>query len=202
MDGKFTDVYISSIPKELVIKPLASLVRNEEISKASNERLKKEKYFVWRLLEYAISNSLGLNAENIKFEKLDSGRWRTAEFEFSLSHTDGAVAVAISSEPVGIDIELVKKPRSRSFAERILTASELIKYESVTPAEREEYLIGKWTSKEAYFKSLHLSEFLPSMEVGADSKIQTKSVVFNGNRYIYSVATKIPIRVFGDINLL
>lgn len=201
MDGKFTDVYISNIPEEITITPLASGERNREIAKVSNERLKKEKYFVWRLLEYAISHSLGLAPENIKFNKLDSGRWCTPNFEFSLSHTDGAAAVAVSTVPVGVDIEQVKAPRSKSFAEKILNASQKREYQALSHSEREEYVIAKWTAKEANFKSLHLSEFSPSADLSADSQIQTEAVIIDGKKYILSVATKATVRIFSDVNL-
>jgi 4'-phosphopantetheinyl transferase len=201
MYGKFTDVYISSIPKEIVITPLASEERNKEMAKVSNERLKREKYFVWKLLEYAISHSLGLVPQDVKFEKLDSGRWCTPEFEFSLSHTDGAAAVAVSSAPVGVDIEPVKAPRSKSFAEKILNESQFKEYLELSHTEREEYLIAKWTAKEAHFKSLHLSEFSPSADVGDAPQIQTDAVTLSGKKYILSVATENNVRIFSDVNL-
>ena len=83
-------------------------------------------------------------------------------FDFSISHSCGVVAVAISESTVGIDVEQVKNPSSDRFADRMLSASELFEYNKTDESKKARYLIGKWSEKEAIFKSKNKSAFIPS----------------------------------------
>jgi hypothetical protein len=68
-------------------------------------RKRKQSFFVWKLLEYAL-NDIGVKSFNFSF---DNGRWflTNNEVYFSLSHSFDMVAVAISSQFIGVDIEIV-----------------------------------------------------------------------------------------------
>ena len=76
------------------------------------------------------------------------------ECEFSLTDTDGLVAVAVGAQRVGLDAER-RKPRK---LDAILSR--------LTPAEREEDFFELWTAKEAYVKYLGgtLARLLPHLE--------------------------------------
>ena len=52
------DVYIAKLPEIELNEPLACLERQIEIDGVANERARREKYYVWRLLEYAIKAAL------------------------------------------------------------------------------------------------------------------------------------------------
>ena len=59
------DVYVAPLPvRPMDSTPLLPRERQEQIDGVSNAALKKEKYFVWRLLEKALSQSLGIKMEN------------------------------------------------------------------------------------------------------------------------------------------
>ena len=184
-----THVFISAIPDDVTVKEVYPRERDEDITNTSNERLRAEKYFVWRLLEYAILKVFHTNISEVSFRKSNNGRWGAEGFDFSLSHSNGACAVAVSDTSVGIDIEEICIPKSEGFAKRILSDEEFEVYLK-TAKEREEYLIAKWTEKEAVFKSQNLTRFIPRETVpdmlGA---VKTDSVDLNGKRYIYSVFT-------------
>ena len=69
------DVYFSEILDSVKLTGLYPPMREKEIAGVSNERVRREKYCAWRLLEYALERSLGLKIEKLEFAKEKSGRW-------------------------------------------------------------------------------------------------------------------------------
>ena len=76
------------------------------------------------------------------------------EAQFSLTHTEGLLAVAVGADAVGLDAERRKPRKTDAVLARL------------TPAEREEDFLKLWTAKEAYIKYLGgtLAELLPSLK--------------------------------------
>ena len=72
--------------------------RAKELSSIGNATVKREKEAVWGLLLAAIG-SLGMNPDDVTFGRTENGKWFCDKFFFSLSHSHGAVAVAISDNP-------------------------------------------------------------------------------------------------------
>lgn len=159
----FLDVYVSLIPEKPDFSPVIPPERQREIESCANDRVKAEKYAVWRLLEKGVSRSLGLSLSELGIKKRRDGKWVSGRAEFSLSHSHGAVAVAVSSAPCGVDVENASEFRRRwsdgaklrSLARRISTAREL---ESV---EDSDSFLSLWTKKEAIFKLSGKGGFLP-----------------------------------------
>ena len=79
--------------------------REEFVFSIKDENRKKQSFFVWKLLEYAL-NDLGVKSSAFDF---DNGRWFLINNEvyFSLSHSLDMVAVAISGDFIGVDIEII-----------------------------------------------------------------------------------------------
>ena len=197
------DVYISAIDKDEPIGKIENEARREEISKISNERVKREKYFVWKLLCHALKHSFDIDEQNFNFAKLDCGAWTVEGAEISISHSDDAIAVAVSSSSVGIDIERVHKPRSNRMAEFIMNERELKVFNSLPDEEKEERLIEIWTAKEAIFKTKKAPAFLPK-ETDVDSyPTKTIKLDINDEKYICTVATIYPnqINLINDVDL-
>ena len=190
MDISRTYAYICEIPSELRLCDVFPSERNDEIQKTANEKLRAEKYFAWRLLEYAISKLLKKTMQEISFKKGDNGRWSAEGFDFSLSHSNGVVAVVISDSAVGIDIEQVSAPKSKSFARRIFSDGEYSEFLSIPSEKREEYLAKKWTEKEAVFKSRNLSAFIPRQTAAENGeKVKTEFFTIGDKRYFCSVCS-------------
>lgn len=202
MRTNVADVYIARIPNELEVKRLSSDERNAYVEKTGNPAAKREKYFAWRLLEYALRKSFNIEIADLQFQKTASGRWITEGVEFSISHSESAVAVAISDSPVGVDIEEIKKPRSERFANRFLSEDELSVYNTLATDKKDLYLLGKWTAREAAFKSQHLSYFHPTEPLNAVGNIFTDTVSIDGTMYVYSVSSHSlgKLRVFADLS--
>ena len=188
--ANFTYVYVAEIPYG-ELKELYPKERQLEIKHTKNEKLKREKYYVWRLLEYALAESFEKSISELEFTKHESGRWSTPFCEFSLSHTDGVVAVAISNETVGVDVEVTKPRHNDKTAGRIMTAEEYNKYQNLPESERTEFFLSVWTRKEAVFKSLHLDSFVPSRDYyDSEITLKTEIVTTMAGKAILSVASR------------
>lgn len=175
-------VYYAAIPEgecDFLVYPKA---RADEIFSIRNDRLKREKYYVWKLLEAAVE-SLGINFCHLNFTKNENGKWTCDKLCFSLSHADGAVAVAVSEMNVGIDIEKVGD-RAQRVAKKVFSADELA---SCTDDEAL-CTTRLWTQKESVFKTLGLRVFSPQNIVIAEHSVETRDIEINGQKYVVSVA--------------
>lgn len=196
-------VYVCAMPNESKLSSLYPAERNREVNSIKNENVKREKYYVWKLLEYALDRSLGIKLKKAGIKKSENGKWKSSECEFSLSHSSGVLAVAISRKPVGVDIEKISAPRSERFAERILTEKEFNNYSAKEKSLSPEFLIEKWTQKESIFKSLDEKYFNPSKIETENASVRTERLTVNGEEYMLSVASQTPnrLKLVKDIEL-
>ena len=179
-------VYYGNIPDHLGDRELYPPERMEQISRCRNEKAKREKYWAWVLLEKALLDAFGFDIANLKFTKLDNNKWICDKCSFSISHTEGAVAVAVSTSEVGIDIE--KRRALRSGLEgKILTDREIIPLQNMSLKEREEYLLIKWCEKEAIFKAHSGEALMPRTIETSKHKTETFTVDISGAEYIIAV---------------
>ena len=184
----FCDVYIARIPEgEVAYEALYPESRDKEVSGVRNERVRREKYFVWRLLAHALEASLGLDIKALKIDKNENGKWICGDVNFSLSHGGDAVAVVISSNDVGIDIEPLSAIRNENIVKRILSERELLEFGSLLQDEKEEYVLKKWTAKEAIFKARNDKVFHPQSIEVSDHDVSFAEAVLDGEKYLLSV---------------
>lgn len=196
-----TDLYIAKIP-ESSIQVIVPKERQTLIDKTSNIKLKRQRFFVWKLLEIALLQSYGLNINNINFSVDKNGKWYCSECFFSLSHCDDAVAVAVSKKPVGVDIENVNYNFNKGFAEKILTDNELKEYNTKNDKDKLLYLLKCWCAKESIFKASDKDTFHPSeIEYKTNTKIDIINV--NNDSFCYSVCSCNTnfINIYNNINL-
>ncbi len=177
-------VYYSAIPCGECDFNVYPEERADEILSVRNDRLRKEKYHVWKLLEYACE-SLGLNFRELNFSKNENGKWECKEVCFSLSHTDGAVAVAISKDAVGVDIEKVSD-RAKKVAKKVFSQDELY----ACTGDEILYTTRLWTQKESIFKTLDKRVFSPQNIVISEHITKTCDIEIGGEKYVVSVAGK------------
>ena len=198
------DVYIAEIPADITVGEVFPKSRQEEISSCSCERVKREKYCAWRLLEYGLHRSLGKKLEDVEISKSENGKWNSPHVEFSISHSHDAVCVAISRKPVGVDIELLQsKINTERFCERILTDGEIAEYEKLSDSKLE-FLLTKWSQKESLFKLSGEKSFIPKEQNTQKGNVVSKTVSIAGQDYILSVASDTPerLRMFENIKLV
>ena len=95
-------------------------LRNEEIKSTTNAKLKLQKYYAWKVLEYAIKNDFNLNPLDVDFTKNANGKWKCSNFHFSISHSENAVCVSISTKQTGVDVQVKQKSFINGFEKSIL----------------------------------------------------------------------------------
>ncbi len=197
------DVYLAKLPDTAPVAPVLCAERHAEIASTANEKLRTEKHYVWQLLCYGLQESIGLCERDLTFTKTESGAWSVKGAEFSLSHSEGMLAVAVSTAPVGIDVERIRPHKDAALAARILTAAERTRYELLPDEEKNTYLLTCFTGKEAVFKAAKGGLLLSEIDTTTAS-LKTDTVTENGTSYVWSVATKTPqsVRVFTDAPLL
>lgn len=196
------DLYIARLP-EGKIGDVECKARQYEIQSVSNEKIKREKYFVWKLLRYALEHSFGAKGKKMELVKESHGGWSAGDAFVSLSHSNNALAVVVSRATVGVDIELVREPKIHSLAERIMTDDELNAYNATSPEQKNTRLFEIWTAKEAIFKSKKLAAFVPKDHDTLSSTYKSGNIIIDTQKYIWSVATSTPerLRIFTDIDL-
>lgn len=94
----------------------------------------------------------GANLTTLKTENGKPYFKELPDFHFNISHTKGALAIAFSDYPVGVDTERLKNPDLR-VAKRFFTKEEN-EYINHDP---EHHFFEIWTKKEAYIKKNGLS---------------------------------------------
>jgi phosphopantetheine--protein transferase-like protein len=182
-----TLVYYAIIPESLEVVPVYPKLRSDEIFSAKSEKARREKFAVWKLLEYALTRQLGKEMEFFTFSKTASGKWQADGVEFSLSHSGRLVAVALSDSPVGVDVEKIT-PRAVSVAEKVLSKEEFASYALLSDREKTEFFVQKWTEKESLFKRSGENAFFESKICEGDTL--SRKIETDGEEYFLTVAVE------------
>lgn len=73
--------------------------------------------------------------------------------EFNLSHTHGGIYVAVSSQPIGLDVEAAeRRVHGMELARKFFSAAEVYELDLLPPEEQNAAFIRRWVSKEAMVK--------------------------------------------------
>lgn len=189
MDKNRTDVYLALLPCGECDEPLYPEERDTLVKSTANPTVRRERYFVWRLLEVAIRRSLGLELSEIGLRR-EGERWTSELADISLSH-GGALAVAVSGAPVGVDIESLSGDSDTArLAERFFSDAERAEYCAAPEEERRAAFLRIWTAKEAIFKSQRSAAFAPSGVDSGASRVHSRTVRLGEEDFILSVATE------------
>ncbi len=182
------DIYVSEIPKEGKIKTVYPPARDAEINACGSEKVRREKYYAWKLLEYALERTFGKKLKKLSVTKNKNGKWECSDFAFSLSHSGNAVVVALSRKALGVDIERIEPVKS-GVENKILTAKENDEFSALPIEEKNRYLLEKWTQKESVFKSLNQPVFHPDRIETANEQVETQEIEIAGEKYLLSVCS-------------
>lgn len=173
-------VYIADVSENCLNAAIYPDERAEEIRKVTNAELKKQKISCWKLLEAALCDCTEYGVKQLNFKKSESGKWICDKLCFSLAHTDGQVAVALSDKSVGVDIEsfdAFKNRNAKRLSSKILCNGE--------KADSEGELIAFWTQKESIYKREGSGAFIPDKIRVADYTVRT----FENGGYCVSVCS-------------
>ncbi len=182
------DVYTAVIPKDAKLSNLYPKERQQDIDACSNERVKKEKYYAWKLLEYALKDKYSLSISSLNFEKNVAGKWSCDKCCFSISHSNDVVAVAVSDSAVGIDVEQNDNVKENAII-KVLTSSELEQFDVIKNDDRIGFLLTKWVQKESIFKAEKEQKFLPSKIDTTLYSVKIKNLSVFAKEYILGVCS-------------
>lgn len=190
----FTDVYVAAIPASPEYCPVLPEERQALIEATKHEQVKAQRYCAWIALLTGLKHSLAIDAEAAGLQKNANGKWTSSVCELSLSHCRTAVAAAVSSAPVGVDLEPVEDARYReTLLDRIATEAEREAFRDVGDGRAVPIL---WTRKEASFKRAGGNAFSPIHEDAADESIVSFRIRLD-REYVVSAATDAKrLRVF------
>lgn len=146
IQNDFIAIFIYKEPFQYKKTPL--LVNRLKYLPTVNESEQRDSLLVWRLLEEATRKLFNKELNDLKPQRLESGKWVCDEFNFSLSHSGGVYVVAISNKNIGIDVQQEREPRNSLF-------ERLSDKERNTIGERDVPGFFKiWTQKESLYKWL------------------------------------------------
>ena len=154
MTSNIFDIYIMRVPEIIFLDSIYPAERKDYILSSSSENTILQRYGAWKALESAVFNSYSLKMQDINFIN-NNGKWQCDKLHFSLSHTDNAVAAAVSSKSCGIDIEAMSRFNKRYSNSEILSKFE----KKICAAEESIHLnnprdfIELWTKKESIYKA-------------------------------------------------
>ena len=195
MNRDINKIFLVSISESFdstLYDELSSLISSDKKAKLDSYISyidKKMGLYADLLLRITIHQDLNIENCDISFDTNIYGKpfFRNKQsFYFNISHTHNMIAVAISNNPVGIDIENTKNV-NLGIAERFFCEKEIeyIKKSSQTTNRR---FVEIWTKKEAYLKYLGkgLNKSLKSFNV-LDREISNHFYTITYGKYIITI---------------
>ncbi|MCH5159599.1 MAG: 4'-phosphopantetheinyl transferase superfamily protein [Clostridiales bacterium] len=184
-------VYVAEFDDSVEVQDVKPPIRNDAIAATTDPLLKRQRYCVWRLLDYALRQLIGKGVDGLNFTRDANGKWSAGGVYFSLSHSRHAVAVAVClTESVGVDIEYVAQDRFNArLAERVLTDDEQRARRIFSDLFKVYHFVSCWTKKEAIFKRDGGAAFLPSAINTYKAPIYSLRLELNSGIYWLSAAT-------------
>lgn len=134
---------------------LISPYKKAQLDSLKSSADKKIRLYAEILVRIAIHQDLAMKNSSISLATNKYGKLYLANndsYHFSISHTRNMIAVAVSNEPVGVDVEMIRSDNLK-IAKRFFTENE-IAYIEENPSGIFERFFEIWTKKEAYLKFL------------------------------------------------
>ena len=98
------NVYVSAINYDTPISNFSIKAIDSNIRSCNDEKLKYQKYFEWKLLEYALDHTFRKALKKLDLERSENDSWKCDFCEFAFAHSDDVVATVISRRPVKISL--------------------------------------------------------------------------------------------------
>ncbi len=179
-------VYTSGVDFQTLEKYLTcvSKARKSAVLKKASDEDKVQSLVAALLLRSELSKRLGIPHKKVVFEKGAHGKpyIKGGGAQFSVSHTRGAVCVAISDSEteIGVDIERRDRRISEKLKERTLSKNELAQLNS------DEDFLRMWVQKEAFLKRTGIG--LTTVICGVDTTVLKDLTVHECAEYFVGLA--------------
>lgn len=158
------------------------LLKTQDTKKISN-----------KFARYVLGNHISTDGDKLNIAEDRYGKPYLVDYPnvyFSISHTKGVIACAISDNPVGIDIESIRKPDLR-VVEYYFSQQEQ-KYIFADNEKLNIRFTEVWTKKEAFLKFLGTGIELPIQKFNVlKDRINIVRTIYYNNYIISYCSTKI-----------
>ena len=162
--------------------------RLEKIKKSSNNLFKKEQLGSSLLLNDILENYFFMDTTKVEYIYNEFGKpyIKDSNLYFSLSHSNGVIALAVSKEEIGLDIELIKDVKD-NLAHKVMNEVEYNIYKGLSKNDKISYFYEVWTSKEAYVKKLGSALTLNPSNINIDSDVILKNINISNSQYMIAL---------------
>ncbi len=161
-----------------------SKARKSVVLKKASDEDKVQSLVAALLLRSELSKRLAIPHGKVVFEKGAHGKpyIKGGGAQFSVSHTKGAVCVAISDseKEIGVDIERKDRRISDKLKERTLSKNELARL------AKDEDFLRMWVQKEAFLKRTGIG--LTTVISGVDTTLIKDIAAFDCGEYLVGAA--------------
>jgi len=147
----FDDIELLSDDFPEIKMSFLSAERREKVQRLRYQSGKKESVAAYLLLRMALNEVYGID-RIVEFDYLDMGKPLLKDFpqiHFSLSHTKGVAACAVSDFEVGVDVQVIR-PVTDKAANRVLTEAEYAEFKIAQNPD--EFFCEIWAIKESCMK--------------------------------------------------
>ena len=170
--------------------------RLERIKKSKNTLFIKEQLGSHLLLTDVLENTYFQEIDKIEYIYNESGKpyIKDSSLYFSLSHSNGIIALTVSKEEIGLDIELIKDVKD-TLSRRIMNDLEYNTYQSLNKESKKIYFFEVWTSKEAYIKKLGTSITLNPSNISIEEDVLLKKINISSNEYMIALTNAMSISI-------
>jgi 4'-phosphopantetheinyl transferase len=170
--------------------------RLERIKKSKNTLFIKEQLGSHLLLTDVLENTYFQEIDKIEYIYNESGKpyIKDSSLYFSLSHSNGIIALTVSKEEIGLDIELIKDVKD-TLSRRIMNDLEYNTYQSLNKESKKIYFFEVWTSKEAYIKKLGTSITLNPSNISIEEDVLLKKINISSNEYMIALTNALSITI-------
>lgn len=170
--------------------------RLERIKKSKNTLFIKEQLGSHLLLTDVLENTYFQEIDKIEYIYNESGKpyIKDSSLYFSLSHSNGIIALTVSKEEIGLDIELIKDVKD-TLSRRIMNDLEYNTYQSLNKESKKIYFFEVWTSKEAYIKKLGTSITLNPSNISIEEDVLLKKINISSNEYMIALTNAMTISI-------
>lgn len=187
------DVYLARIPEAPAYRPVQPAERQTLIETTRNKSVRAQRFTAWETLLFGLSHSRGIDAADAKLRRDQNGKWVSGVCGISISHCRTAVAAAIASDRVGIDVEPAEDPRYReALLKRIAAQTEQEAFSALPAGLR---IATLWTRKEAAFKRRGGKTFSPIAENALSPDVRTVRIRLADADYTVSVSAEADMRL-------
>ena len=143
--------------------------------------------YIASLISWKILVDKLLSDYNIEISCLKENKYHKPYIDniyFNISHSYKLVCVIISDIECGIDVELINNKLDHNLlAKKILNQSEYKEYKKID--NKQEYIIMKWTQKEAYFKKIGTGIIMSELSNIDTNEINTIKLQDSNNNIYY-----------------